>query len=283
MLIKDFKWKSLDNLEMNGNSWLTDLQPKAVVFLVHGLGEHSGRYDRLAAFLNSAGYDLLSFDLRGHGQSQGKRGHTPSYTSLMDDIDHFILQSNCRTNVKFIYGHSLGGNLVLNYILRKKPKLDGVIATGPLLRTTHRVNGFMLAIGQIMNHIWPTLTMPNNINPKSLSHNNDEVNTYSKDILVHNRVSVRLGIDMLKAGEWALDHADEFPLPLLLMHGKADQVTSPLASQQFAEKMQKQCTLKLWPDFFHEIHNEIDSHLVLAFILNWLNKQTEIINERITC
>ena len=251
MLIKDFKWKSLDNLEMNGNSWLTDLQPKAVVFLVHGLGEHSGRYDRLAAFLNSAGYDLLSFDLRGHGQSQGKKRttHPPIHPS-MDDIDHFILQSNCRTNVKFIYGHSLGGNLVLNYILRKKPKLDGVIATGPLLRTTHRVNGFMLAIGQIMNHIWPTLTMPNNINPKSLSHNNDEVNTYSKDILVHNRVSVRLGIDMLKAGEWALDHADEFPLPLLLMHGKADQVTSPLASQQFAEKMQKTVYTETVAGFF---------------------------------
>ena len=118
-------------------AWLGAARPpKAAIMLVHGHGEHVARYDHVAAALTEKGYAMLGFDLRGHGKSGGPRGHTPSYDALMDDIASFSQQTDQRYAglPRFLYGHSLGGNLVLNYALRRKPDLHGVIATGPWLK-----------------------------------------------------------------------------------------------------------------------------------------------------
>ena len=133
----DTNWTSADGLPLVGRCWEPAGEPRAVVCLVHGLGEHSGRYAHVAAALNDAGYAVLACDKRGHGRSGGKRGHTPSYEALMTDIDLLLAQAEQRFPGKprFLYGHSLGGNEVLNYALRRKPDLAGVVATSPGLRT----------------------------------------------------------------------------------------------------------------------------------------------------
>src|SRR5512142_2733677 len=135
MEIKEWSWKSSDGLDMYARQWAPSGTVKSSVVLVHGLGEHSARYDHVAAALGEGGVALLGFDLRGHGRSGGLRGHTPSYEALMDDITVFLGQAESRYPglPRFLYGHSLGGNLVLNYTLRRKPTLHGVIATGPWL------------------------------------------------------------------------------------------------------------------------------------------------------
>ena len=268
----DVQWQSADGLQLVGRSWEPAGEPRAVVCLVHGLGEHCGRYQHVAAALNEAGFAVLACDQRGHGRSAGKRGVIPSYDALMDDIGLLLEQASQRYPGKprFLYGHSLGGNEVINYALRRKPALAGVVATSPGLRTAFKPPAAQLAVGRLMNKLWPAFTMPNGLELAAISRDPAVVEAYQQDPLVHDRLSARLGMELLESGEWAIAHAGEFPVPLLLMHGTADRLTSYEASQEFASKAPN-CTLKLWDGLYHETHNEPEKDAVIAYIVAWVN------------
>ena len=273
----EFTLSAPDGVQFYFQGWQPDTPPKAVVCLVHGLGEHSGRYAHVAAALNDAGYALFGCDLRGHGKSGGPRGHTPTYETLMDDIDRLLDEATQRYpgQSQFLYGHSLGGNLVLNYALRRKPQMAGVIATSPAIRTATPLPSSQIALAKIMNKIRPGMQMANGLALDGLARDPKVIHAYTGDPLVHNKISVRLATGMLEAGEWALAHAAEFPVPLLLVHGTADKLTSAPASQEFAAKVPGDCTLKLWEGFYHETHNEPEKAEVLAFMIDWLQKHTQ--------
>ena len=267
----DAEWRSADDLPLVGRCWEPDTEPRAVVCLVHGLGEHCGRYAHVVAALNEAGYAVLACDQRGHGRSGGKRGFIPSYDALMDDIGLLLAQAAERFPGKpcFLYGHSLGGNEVINYALRRKPALAGVVATSPGLRTAFKPPAAQLAVGRLMNKLWPAFTMPNGLELAAISRDPAVVAAYQADPLVHDRLSARLGIELLRSGEWAIAYAAEFPVPLLLMHGTADRLTSHEASQEFASQAPN-CTLKLWERLYHETHNEPEKDKVIGFMIEWL-------------
>lgn len=269
----DVQWRSADGLLLVGRCWEPDGEPKAVVCLVHGLGEHCGRYAHVAAALNDAGYAVLASDKRGHGRSEGKRGHVPSYDALMDDIGLLLAQAAERYPGKprFLYGHSLGGNEVLNYALRRRPDVAGVVSTSPGLRPGFKPPALQLAAGRLMNRLWPAFTMPNSLEMDALCRDPAVIAAYQADPLNHDRLSARLGIGLLEAGEWALAHAAEFPVPLLLMHGTADRLTSPAASVEFAGRAAN-CTLQLWEGFYHETHNDPEKDRVIAFMVRWLDE-----------
>jgi alpha-beta hydrolase superfamily lysophospholipase len=271
----EFVQQAPDGTSFYFQGWQPDAPPRAIVCLVHGLGEHSGRYAHVASALDEAGYALLGFDLRGHGKSGGPRGHTPSYEALMADIGHLLDEAAKRypSTAQFLYGHSLGGNLVLNYALRRKPQITGVIATSPAIRTATPPPSSQLTLAKIMNRIRPGMQMANGLALDGLARDPEVIRAYTNDPLVHNKISVRLALEMLQAGEWALAHAAEFPLPLLLAHGSADQLTSAPASAEFARKVPGDCTFKLWEGFYHETHNEPEKAEVLAFMIDWLQKQ----------
>jgi alpha-beta hydrolase superfamily lysophospholipase len=275
MEISEWNWKSSDGLDMYARGWAPQGQPKAVIMLVHGLGEHVARYDHVAAVLTEKGYAMLGFDLRGHGRSGGPRGHAPTYEALMDDIAAFSRQTDARFAglPRFLYGHSLGGNLVLNYALRRKPDLRGVIATGPWLKLAFEPPASQVTLGRFMNGIAPGFVQHSKLDTKGLSHDLAVVSKYENDPLVHDKISVRLFVEMYATGLWALDHAAEFPLPLLLMHGAADPITSAQASREFAQKAGDKVTLKVWDGLYHEIHNEPEKEQVFACMLDWLEKQ----------
>ncbi len=272
----EFTRQSPDKLQFYFQGWEPETSTRAVVCLVHGLGEHTGRYAHVAAALNEAGYAVLGCDLRGHGKSGGPRGHTPSYDTLMDDTGRLLDEAAERYSGKprFLYGHSLGGNLVLNYTLKRKPQLAGVVATSPLIRTTNPAPAVKITLGKLMYKLQPGMTMANGIPLDSLAHDPEIGRAYANDPLVHNKISARLALDMLQAGEWALAHAAEFPLPLLLVHGSADEITSAAATQEFAGKVRGDCTLKIWDGFYHETHNEPEKAEVLGFMIDWLRSHT---------
>ena len=274
MKISEWTWKSFDGLDMYGRGWIPQGQPKAVIVLVHGHGEHVGRYEHVAAALVEKGYALFGFDLRGHGKSGGPRGHTPSYDALMDDISAFFKQVDERyANLpRFLYGHSLGGNLVLNYALRRKPDLHGVIATGPWLELAFQPPAAQVRLGRLMNGIAPGFTQHSKLDTAGLSHDQTVVSAYQNDPLVHDKISARLFVAIYESGLWALEHAAEFPLPLLLMHGAADPITSAKASREFAERAGDKVTLKVWDGLYHEIHNEPEKAQVFKVMLDWLEK-----------
>jgi acylglycerol lipase len=273
----EFAQQSRDGIQFHFQGWQPESPAKAVVCLVHGLGEHSGRYAHVAAALNDAGYVLLGSDLRGHGKSGGPRGHTPSYDTLLDDIGRLLDEAAARypSLPRFLYGHSLGGNLVLNYALRRKPAIAGVVATSPWLRLSSAPPAARMALGRVMNRLLPAFVQSSGLDPTGLSRDPEVVRAYKVDPLVHDRLSARLGMAAIENGEWAVAHAAEFPaVPLLLVHGTGDPMTSAVATQEFAAKVPGGCTLKLWEGFYHETHNEPEKADVLAFMIGWLQQHT---------
>jgi len=271
----EFKFKTFDGLQLFGQSWQPEDKTRAVVCLVHGIGEHSGRYIHVADRLTKAGYAIFTFDLRGHGKSEGLRGHTPSYEALMQDISSLLEVANKQFPQLpfFLCGHSLGGNLVLNYVLRRQPHLKGVIATAPWLRLAFEPPASKIVLGKMTNCIWSSFSQKSGLDTNALSHDLEVVHSYENDPLVHDRISARMFISSYQAGQWALEHASEFTLPLLLMQGGDDKIISVEAGREFAGKIKENCTLKIWDGLYHEIHNEPEKEEVFKFLIDWLDKK----------
>ena len=245
-----------------------------MVCLLHGLGEHTGRYQHVAAFLTERGYSLMGNDLRGHGRSEGQRGHVDSFEQFMQDIDlqlkkaAEIYPEKCR----FLYGHSLGGLLALNYALRRQPQLAGIITTGAGLRSSLQDQKVKIAVANLISALTPKASLATGLKAEHLSRDPEVVRRYQADSLVHDRSTFRMAKETLASMPWALAHAAEFPpVPLLIMHGKADQLTYPSGSQDFARQVQGEVTLKLWDGLYHEVHNEPEGEQVLAFLADWLD------------
>jgi acylglycerol lipase len=267
-----FKLRSQDGLQLFVQGWEPDGSLRAVICLIHGLGDHSGRYAHIARFLSPSGYAVISFDLRGHGNSEGVRGHFPSIAAVMQDIDALIIAAKERyPHVPvFLYGHSLGGILVINYVLRYKPALSGVVVSSPGLRTALENQKGKIVLAHLLAVFAPSLSLPTGLDTRSLSRDAKVVMDYVNDPLVHDRASLAFANTMLKAIKWAYQHASEFHLPLLMMHGTADRLAYYQGSQEFAGYVQGDLTLKLWDSLCHEIHNEPEKGDVLAFLLQWL-------------
>jgi alpha-beta hydrolase superfamily lysophospholipase len=268
-------WQNSEGIRFFVRGWEPDKRLKAVVVLVHGLGEHTGRYAHVGRAFAAAGYALTGFDLRGHGRSGGPRGHTPSYEKLLDDLQDFLTQMKVRYPKKpmFLYGHSMGGNLALNFVLRRKPKLQGVIVTSPWLETTVPQPAARIAVARAMSRILPGFTQAAGLDATALSHDARVVDAYVHDPLVHDRISVRLFIGMHDAGLWAAEHAAGFALPLLLMAGTADRIVSPRAARTFAEQAGKRVTWRAWEGWYHEIHNEPQGTRVLKAMIAWVDRR----------
>ena len=265
-------WKTRDNLTVYAHGWNPEGKMKAVVCLVHGIGDHSGRYAHVGEFLNQAGYALFAFDHRGHGKTEGKRGHIPCCDTVMHDIvDHLKQADEHYPNMPvYLYGQSMGGNLVLNYALRYQPRLTGIISTAPMLRLAFKPSKPKEILAKCLIRLWPTLSMPNGLDTADLSRDPAVVNAYDNDTLTHDRVTPCF-LRLIEAGEWALENASQFPLPLLIMHGGEDRITSAEISRDFAERAGELCTLRIWDGLYHEIHNEPEKQEVLQKMVDWLD------------
>lgn len=275
MISKEWAWKSNDALELYAQSWQPDEKPKAVICLVHGLGEHAGRYEHAGKAFTDAGFALAGFDLRGHGKSGGPRGHIPSFEAYMDDIEGFQKQVEDRfTDIpRFLYGHSLGGILALNYVLRRKPDFTGVISTGAGLRTSLEKQTAKVTMARVLGMLMPNMVIPSGLDPATISRTTDVVDAYVNDPLVHNKMTLGFGKIMLSVLPWTFEHAHEFSLPLLVMHGMDDKLGYPRGSEEFAGLVKGDCALKLWDGLYHEIHNEPEQNEVFAFTIDWMNSQ----------
>lgn len=268
-------WKALDGLNIFAQTWEPDSSPKAVICLVHGLGEHSGRYAHVAETLNQGGYAVIASDLRGHGKTEGKRGHSPSFNAFMDDMA--ILMGEYAQRYAglpcFLWGHSLGGVLVANYVLRRKPKLTGVVITSPGLKTSISDQKTKIQFAKIAGMFMPEMSMATGLDAKLISRDPAVVERYVNDPLVHGTATLAMAKYTIEAIPWAYAHASEWDLPVLIMHGDADAIAYVSGSEEFASKIAQDCTLKIWPGLWHETHNEPEKEQVLAYALGWLDGQ----------
>lgn len=269
----DFNIKLTNGMVLNGIIMSPGENARAIVILVHGLGEHIRRYQHVAGVFRDNGIGFIGLDLPGHGKSQGRRGHIKSYSVLKDMLD-IMMKSASQTFPGvpvYLYGHSLGGGIVLEYIIKNKPKIKGAIVTSPFLRLAFEPPRIKLILASVMKYIFPGLIQPSGLNASHISHDMDVVNAYKSDPLVHDKVSVSLFDSAIKAARYSLGHAGEMNVPLLLMHGSDDQITSPEGSREFASKSAR-TELKIFEGGYHELHNEPFKKEVFDYILNWLRR-----------
>ncbi|MBI1225632.1 MAG: alpha/beta fold hydrolase [Bacteroidetes bacterium] len=273
MQIVDFQQQNKIGLNLHFRNWQVEW-PRAVVCLVHGLGEHIGRYDHVAKYLASRNIATIGFDHQGHGRTDGKRGHTNGLESMLDDVDLLLKTSDEKypSLPVFLYGHSMGGNVVLNYALRRKTKINGLIATAPWIKLPKPPSAFLVLFGKIMDKISPSLTQANGLDTNELSNDPKVIETYLKDPLVHNKISVRAGTSLLQGAEYLAQFKGKVSVPMLLMHGTADKITSPDGSAIFAKQASGEVTRKEWQGLKHEIHNEPQQNEVLAFLVEWMER-----------
>ncbi len=272
MIHNEYKKSISSNTTLYFQEWEPVDPCVSVIALVHGLGEHSGRYAHWAELFTKENIALISFDLRGHGQSSGKRGHT-SYDETAQDISLLLDEaSNHYPSVPiFLYGHSLGGGLVINYSLSVRPPVSGVIATSPGLATGTPLPPAKLTVAKLASSLMPSFTLDNGLDRANLSRDPEIEKRYSADPLVHGMVSARLGMDLMTRGQWSIAHANEFPLPLLLMQGTDDHLVSLEATRQFAQAAPQEFIIyKEWQGFYHELHNEPEKFQVFQFIHKWI-------------
>jgi len=269
---QEFNWKGTDDLNIFARHWAPDTPAKAVICVVHGMGEHSGRYHHVAEYFTKKGYALMAFDHRGHGKSEGPLGHVDGYDTLLNEVDQLIEQAEkAYPNLpKFVYGHSMGGNVVINHALRRKPLINGVIATGPWLRLGFDPPKVQTMVGKLINKVYSKFTQDSNLDANLLSHDKKVVKDYIDDPLVHGKISTAFYFGVSEAGEWAIQHGHRLGMPMLLMHGGKDEVTSPEGSKEFAKQSEHKITLKIWEDLYHEIHNEPEQEKVFAEMLKWM-------------
>lgn len=256
--------------------WLPKQQPLGIIALVHGLGEHSGRYENVAEFFTAHNYSIIAVDIYGHGQTTGKKGHADSMEAYMAQIERLLqLARQTIPDIPvFLYGHSMGGTLVLNYLFRHYPTVAGVIATAPGVRPGFVPSKLLLAIGRIAKAIAPSFTQPNSLDLNYLSHDQKVIEAYKADPLVHNQVSGVVGLGIIEWGEWLLSHAGPPPAPLLLMHGTEDRLTSYSATKELAAKLSGDVTFRTYDKLYHELHNEFEKLDILNEILNWMKSRS---------
>lgn len=277
MVESNFTLTALNGQPLYGRVW-SPARPKAVIALIHGLGEHSGRYTHVAAEFNHSGYAVLACDLPGHGKTAGPRGVTPPFDQLSESCAGLLAEAEQRYPGKprFLYGHSLGGTIVLYYTIRRNPQIAGVVSTSPALRLGGNPQRAKVAFGKLIGRLAPNIVMVNGLERQALSRDPQVVAAYADDPLVHDRVSARLGIGGIEAGAWLLAHAAEFPqVPLLLVHGTADRITSAAGTEEFASRLKGDVILKLWPGLYHETHNEPEKTAVLCDNIAWLDAHLE--------
>jgi alpha-beta hydrolase superfamily lysophospholipase len=271
------QWEEKDGTRFFLQGWEPDGKPKAVVALVHGLGEHTARYAHVGSVLTDAGYALVGFDLRGHGRSGGSRGHAPSLDTYMQDIRQLfsLLQKRYPDLPHFLYGHSLGGLLVLAYAIQYGAHLRGVVSTGPGLRSSLQEQKAKVAIVRLLGSFLPTMTLQSGLDATAISRDTAIVEAYKSDPLVHYSASLGFGKAALHAIDLCFERAGEFPVPLLIMHGKSDTIAYSNGSEEFAGLLRdagKDVTLKLWNDLYHEVHNEPEKEEVFKFMVAWLDR-----------
>jgi acylglycerol lipase len=249
--------------------------PRANLLLIHGLGEHSARYLHVAEFFANRGITTWAWDLRGHGRSGGGRGRLDSYELLLEDVDTVWREVAKQTAPAFLYGHSLGGQIVLRYLERRKPRVRGAVIASPWLKLAFRPAPWKLLLARLALRVYPELTQNTGMRPERLSRDLAFLNSMRDLDLVHHRISARMFFLLQEGAEAAVRGASRLTDAILVVHGSADPVTSSEATEAFFQKAaSRDKTLKIYPGALHEMHNDLNRTEVLADIADWIEART---------
>lgn len=253
--------------------WHAGEATRGVILLVHGLGEHSGRYEHVAAQLNARGFSVLAPDHLGHGESPGTRVYVDAFD------DYLVAVRECRDLIEweypdlpcFVIGHSMGGLITARLLLEDQARYVGAVLSGPAFAATEPPSAVVMWIGRLLARLLPKTGMIE-LDASGVSRDPKVVAAYNADPLVnHGKITARLGIGIFDAMADVMARAETITLPLLIMHGGADTMAAPEGSQAFAAAVgSSDNSLNILPGLYHEIFNEPEGPDVIAAVIDWL-------------
>ncbi|MFM1979794.1 MAG: hypothetical protein RLZ68_1059 [Pseudomonadota bacterium] len=248
---------------------------RGTVVIVHGLGEHIGRYEHVAQQLTDWGFEVRGYDQWGHGESAGKQGSLPTDTKLLDDLADVVdsLRQHMPTEMPLILlGHSMGGLVVARFVSLRMRLVDGCILSSPALDPG--LSGFQKFLVSVLPRIAPNLRVRNGLNAHHISHDPAVVAAYQADPSVHDRISARLGRFIATAGPATVATAPQWVVPTLLMYAGDDHLVNAEGSRNFAATAPKRVvSSQCFEAMYHEIFNELDASVVFATLQRWLDKR----------
>lgn len=270
------RYKTTDGLSLYKNEWLVE-EPRAIILLVHGLGEHSGRYEyyQLAKDLNRAGYSVTSFDHRGGGRSEGLVAHIDRFTQLTEDLA-LVANAEKPDGMPFILlSHSLGGLIAARYLIdHKDHPFDMAIFSAPAVKADDSMAPLLRKIAPIVSKFFPKLPAAK-LAQNMISKDPKVRERYQSDPLIYKgKVRARKGYETLKSMEYIADKFDVIDLPILVMHGADDKITDPIGSQMLYDGISSSDkTLKYFDGLYHEIFNEPERDEVIRYAIDWIGKR----------
>ena len=274
MKFTEYKWQSFDGLDYYAVSWAPDVYPKAVLALVHGHGDHCRRYDHWLSRFPEQNLAAVAFDYRGHGRSAGKRGVLRHYNDFLQDVE-LLLQ---KTRELFpgvpiiLFGHSMGGNMVLSYCLRRAAIPQLAIITSPWIILRKKPGAVVTAAACLANRLTPRLTFKTGLSSRDFAADSHGDIAKEKDELLHNRISVRLFCEVKREGEWLLDNAYRLNIPVLLMQGLEDLIMDSNAGLKLFDNASDRITYRGWHGARHQLHDFEGQDEVLTFIFHWIEQ-----------
>lgn len=262
-------FKSHDHHRLYYQTWQAP-KAKAVLIFVHGINEHSGRYSHAAHYFYNQGFTVYLFDQRGHGKSDGLRSYVDHFGQYSKDLHEFTkLTAEQEKNKKiFMVGHSMGGQIVINYISQYPQLLSGFITSSANIEVAIKISFLKRLIGEALVKFFPKLTLKNQIDLKFISRDPKIVKAYRDDPLVSKQVTLKLGSEFLANQKILMDQAKKIRLPALVMHGGDDKICTPEGSKKFYRYLASpNKEIKIYPKFYHEIFNEIGKKKVFSNLL----------------
>ena len=251
---------------------------RAIIVLIHGFGEHIGRYQEWANLFLDREIGFVGIDLPGHGHSPGRRGFIKSYDIISEIID-ILVSTVSRTFPAvplYLYGHSMGATFALRYLIKKNPRLSGAIITSPWLKLAFQPPKIKIVLAKALNYVLPWLVQPSGLKAKHISHDTEIVEQYKNDPLGFGKISVRLFNIAMQSADYVVKNTGELKIRTLLLHGGDDKITSIEASKEFAAGNNKTKFIEV-EGGYHELHNEAFKHQVFEKIIDWIdNKPTAV-------
>ena len=271
----EFNFEGMNGISLYSQSWLPEVQPCAVIALVHGIGEHSGRYMNVVEHMLSNQSAVYGYDLRGHGNSPGQRGHIDSWQAYRIDLLNFLKMIRVQQSERpiFLMGHSMGALIVLDFILSENQKLAGVILSGAPIEPVGIARPILVAMARILSRIYPSFPIDLDLDQDALSRIPSVIMAYKRDSLVHSKVSARWGTEALSTVNSVKRQVENINIPLLMIHGEADRLNSVVGARKFFEQIRVHDKEFIsYPAGYHELHNDLDYREMLSDLLDWINR-----------
>ena len=267
------KFTGRNNFSLYRQAWLPDIAPKAILLIVHGIAEHSGRYMNLVNYFVPKGYAVYSFDLRGHGKSDGKRSYIERFSYYIDDLQTFfnlVRTENPNTKI-FMVGHSMGSTISVDYALEHQSELQGLIISGTTLKLGSSISKAAILMAKILSVLMPKMGV-SALDPGGISRDPVVVAAYVNDPLNYTgKLSARFGVELLKTMEMLQSGLSEINLPILIMQGSQDRISDPASSKLLFDGVgSKDKTMKIYEGFYHEIFNDPERQQVFSDMEAWI-------------